>query len=159
MGQDGPATAFQAQPGPVPGVAPEVGGLCLVRWFGRRRCPSQLRDSRGQSRGSRMPVSLPGRNHPRAGGGGGNQQLDGTTRCRRGEGGAHSGEGGRAGPNHSERPTGGPAGVPARLNHCGPAGHGDTPGPGRVEDCQGRPPVLAARYLLTRPVPLRQPPE
>lgn len=26
-----PATAFQAQPGPVPGVVPEVGGLCLAR--------------------------------------------------------------------------------------------------------------------------------
>lgn len=116
------------------------------------------------ARGSRMPVSpgVPAGAEPcqgRGRRGEGNQQLDGTTRCRRGEGGAHSGEGGRAGPNHSERPTGGPAGVTAGLNHCGPAGHGDTPGPGRVGDSQGRPPVLAARYLLTRPVPLRQPPE
>lgn len=42
MERDGPATALQAQPGPVPGAGPEVGGLCLARWSGRHRRPWQL---------------------------------------------------------------------------------------------------------------------
>lgn len=82
------------------GAVPEVGGLCPARWSGRRRCPSQLRDSGGQTQGSPIPPPprcpgspVPGAEPSRLRGtrGEGKQQLDGTTRCL---GGAHSGEGG-----------------------------------------------------------------
>lgn len=111
---------------------------------GAARCP-------GAPAGS-GPIPIPGRR-----GKGGRDAAVGRDHAVSG-GGALRGVGGLDRTTPSDV-RGGPAGVTAGLNHCEAAGHGDTPGPGRVGDSQGRPPVLAARYLLTRPVPLRRPPE